>query len=314
MGLSNYARRHLQIGLTNRRASNEIVDLIDFALANTTGNVFYVDSGDGSDAAGNGGTQDAPFATLDFAIDKCTANNGDVIFLMAGHAETLSADSDVDIDVEGITVIGLGQGSDRPTFTFDTAVTADFKLAAANTVVANLLFVAGIDALTGPIEVSAADCAILDCEYRDDDSNNFETTDVVVTTTAADRLLIDGFRYAHDGGSGGTQQQAVINIAVVDQVEIRNCFIICDAANGPIECAAATQVAIHNNYLESTHANDVCITLAATTTGLIWENYLAIATDAQTSAITATNDCRLYENYFTNVDGETGALQGSASV
>jgi hypothetical protein len=278
-----------------------------------TGNVFFVDSAVGTDSAGYGLHPDAPFATLDFAVGQCTANQGDVIFVLPGHAETIIADSGVDIDVAGVTVIGLGKGAARPTFTFTTNVGADFKLAAANVRAENILFVAGIDALTGPIEVSAADCAVIDCEYRDDDDNSYETTDVLVTTTAADRILVDNFKYVHDGGSGGTQIQSVILLAVVDQPEIRNCFIICDGANGGIEAGAATQVNIHDNRIESTHTNDVCITLASTTTGMVYRNFCKIATDAQTSWITADNDCGLFENYGVNVDAESGVLIGTPS-
>lgn len=298
--------------LFSKRTPGGVV-VIDDVLEHGTGNVIWVDSGSGASTNSGYGPADA-LSTLDAAVAKCAANQGDTIVVMEGHAETLSADSGVDLDVAGVTVIGLGHGASRPTFTFDTAVTADFKLAAASVVVKNLLFVAGIDALTGPIEVSAADCAIINCEYRDDDTNNYETTDVVVTTTAADRLLIDGFVFTHEGGSGGTQIQSVLNIAAVDHVEIRNCFIVCDAANGGIECGQATHLHIHHNYIESTHANDVCITLGSTSTGLIHDNRLKLATDGQVTWITATNDCALFENYGVNADAETGGVIGTVST
>lgn len=283
----------------------------------STGNRWFVDSGasGASDATGYGQSPDSPFATLDYAIGQATANNGDIIYVLPGHAETITADSGVDIDVAGLTIEGLGHGAARPTFTFTTAVTADFKLAAASTVVRNLLFVAGIDALTGPIEIGAADCALIDCEYQDDDTNNYETTDVVTLLTAAHRCLIDGFVFRHDGGSGGTQQQSVINLVSADYVEIRNCFIICDGANGGIEDATASkQIHIHHNYIESSHANDVCITLAATSTGLVHHNMLKLATDGQVTWITATNDCGLFENYGVNADAEAGGLIGTVST
>lgn len=281
----------------------------------TTGDWWYVDSGAGTDGAGYGATPDKPVATLDYAVGLCTANNGDTIVLMPGHAETIIADSGVDIDVAGITVLGLGKGSDRATFTFTTAATADFKLAAANTYIENILFVAGIDALTGPIEVSAANCSIIDCEYQDDDTNNYETIDVLTTTTAAHHLHVKGFKYLHDGGSGGTQQQSVINLVSADFSIIEDCFIICDGAAGGIEDATASkEILIRNNYIESSHANDVGITLASTSTGLVANNLIKIATDGQTSYISSDNDCGLFENYGVNADGQTGQLIGTVST
>lgn len=313
--VNNYVRRYLRKGMGDGHAADQLAQVIDVA-GGIFGNVFYVNSSKSSASDTGGGLNpDTPLATLDAAIALCTANNGDVVFVMPGHSETLSADSAVDIDVAGITIIGLGSGTNRPTFTFDTAVTADFKLAAANTTIVNLLFKAGIDALTGPIEVSAANCSIINCEYQDDDSNNYETTDVITTTTAAHYLLIDGFVFLHDGGSGGTQQQSVINLVSADFAEIRNCRIVCDGAAGCIEDATASaQIYIHDNHLESSHANDICITLASTTTGEVSDNRLKIATDGQTTWISADNDCGLYENYGVNADAQTGGLIGTVST
>lgn len=280
----------------------------------STGNRWYVDSGSAtnSDSAGSGQNPDKPFATLDYAIEITTANNGDIIYVMPGHTETIIAESGVDIDKAGLTIIGLGHGADRPTFTFTTAAGADFKLAAASTRIENLLFIAGIDALTGPIEVSAADCAIINCEYRD--AGAYETTDVVVGTSAADRCLVDGFVFRQEGGQAGTQIQNVLTFLATDGNIIRNCLLISDSAMGGIEFGQATHLHIHHNYVESTNANDVCITLGSTSTGLVHDNYLKIVTDSELTWITATNDCALFENYGVNDDAQTGMIIGTAST
>lgn len=281
----------------------------------TSGDIHFVDSATGSNATDRGGDTDHAFADVDYSVAQCTASKSDFVFVMPGHAETLGADSAVDIDVVGITYVGLGNGTNRPTFTFDTGVTADFKLAAANTTISNLLFIAGVDALTGPIEVTAAECQIINCEYRDDDTNNYETVDVIITSTAAHYLLVDGFKFRHDAGSGGTQCQSVINLVSADYAEIRNCLLIGDHQKGCIEDATASKmISIHDNYIETSHADDIAITLAATTTGFVFRNFLKIATNGQTTWITATNDCALFENYGVNNDAETGMLLGTVST
>ena len=95
----------------------------------TTGKVFYVDSVTGSD--GNVGSDPAaPKATVDSAIGSCTANKGDTIVLMPGHAETVTATS-IALDVAGVTILGLGNGLKRPTFTFGAAA-ATITVSAAN--------------------------------------------------------------------------------------------------------------------------------------------------------------------------------------
>lgn len=83
------------------------------------GNEYYVDSVNGSNV-NPGTTPDKAFATVDYAIGKTTANQGDVIFVREGHAETVTATS-IAADVAGITIVCLGKGAARPTFTFGAA-------------------------------------------------------------------------------------------------------------------------------------------------------------------------------------------------
>ena len=273
-------------------------------LNSYSGNAFWVDSGNGSN--GNDGTFQRPFTTIDYAVGRCTASNGDVIMVKAGHAETVTADSGIDVDVAGVSIVGLGAGADRPTITFTTAATADFKLAANNTSVENFLFVAGIDALTGPIEVSADDCAIINCEYRDDDTNNYETTDVIVTASTPLRMLIDGFRFVHDGGSGGTQNQSVIQLNGADKAVLRNLWIVADSGTGVIEDATTSdQILIENSVIESTEASPtVAMLLTATTTGSVHNTYFRIASG--TTYFTAANDMTFFESFGSGTDATTG--------
>ena len=64
----------------------------------TTGEIYYVNSGTGANAVGgitgsngnNGLSPKTPFATIDYAIGRCTANRGDTIYVMPGHWETLT--------------------------------------------------------------------------------------------------------------------------------------------------------------------------------------------------------------------------------
>lgn len=271
--------------------------------------VFWVDSNAGSN--GNDGSFNQPFSTLDYAVGRCTANRGDIIMVKAGHAESLTADSAVDIDVAGVSVIGLGAGSDRPTFTFTTAVTADFKLAANNVSIENLLFKAGIDALTGPIEVSGDDCAVINCEYQDNGTSNYETTDVLVTASTPLRLLVDGFVYRHDGGAGGTQNQSVIQLNAADHAILRNCWLVADSGTGVIEDATTSdQILIENCVVENSETSPtVAVALTATTTGTIRNTSLRVASG--TTYLTADNDMQMFEVFGTGTDATTGEKVGT---
>jgi hypothetical protein len=168
----------------------------------TVGNIWYVDStsGTGGDAGGYGTAPATPFLTLDYAVGAATANNGDIIYLAPGHAETKAAAGSLwAIDQAGLTVVGLGKGADRATFTLsDTAAVC--TISSASTHLENVLFVCGINAVVAPLTVSAADCTLKDVEMRD--AAGVEFVVGVLTSAAADRLTVDGFKYTGDTVTG----------------------------------------------------------------------------------------------------------------
>lgn len=235
------------------------------------GEVYWVDSGKGSD--GNKGTFDRPFATLDYAVGRCTANNGDIIMIKPGHSETISAAAGLVLDVAGVAIIGLGVGSDRPTFTFDTVIGADMDVDAANVSMANILFVNGIDNLTAPIDVNAANFTMIDCETRDNDSN-FHCDDFIVTDANADNLHIEG--WIHDAFGGKTGPQSAINVVGGNNVTIIPKWVVGDFAVAAIEnvSTAAQNLQVFGSasypaYLRTQNSADVIFTAVATTTGRV---------------------------------------------
>ena len=134
-----------------------------------SGTVFWVDSGAGSNSYG--GTFDKPFSTLDFAIGRCTANHGDEIHLKPGHAETLTAASDIDFDIAGITVIGHGYGTNLPSFTYGSANTASMVIDVAGTTLYNIRFVANFLSVATLIDVAAvAGTGVYNCKFEDTSS------------------------------------------------------------------------------------------------------------------------------------------------
>lgn len=235
-----------------------------------TGNVFFVDSGSptSSDEAGQGTKKTAPFSTLDFAVGQCTANNGDLIIVMPGHVETVIAAGGLDLDVAGITILGLGSGSDRPTVNFTTAVGADMDVDAANVTIGNVLFTGGIDALTGPIDVNAADFKMLGCETRDVTG---QATDFIVTDANADRF--ECLDWVHRGAAAAGAATAM-SIVGGDNITIIPRFVDGNFSVGCIEnvTTAAVNLQVFGRgdypaYMRTRNAADVIVTCVATTTG-----------------------------------------------
>lgn len=233
------------------------------------GNVYFVDSGHASaaDSAGTnwGKSKDEPFATIDYAVGKCTANNGDYIIVMPGHTETVTAAAGLDLDVAGITLVGVGSGENRPTINFTTATTADMDVDAANITMYNFLFTGGIDALAGPVDVNASDFKFYNCETRDVTG---QTTDFIVTDANADRLHIKGWVHRGAAGDGG---DSAISIVGGDDIHIEDFWIYGNFDQGAIEnvTTACVRINIHHGSIWTEGAEDLAIAIASGGTGFV---------------------------------------------
>lgn len=253
---------------------NEGVAIRGLPILNTYGGqVKWVDSGS---AVSGDGTFTRPYTTIDEAIGKCTANNGDYIIVKPGHTETVSAASGIDFDVAGITVIGLGSGSDRPTVTFGTAITADVDIDAANVTLVNLLFVNGIDNLTAPIDVNAANFRMIGCETRDNDSN-YHCDDFILTDANADGMIIED--WVHDAYGGKTGAQTALSIVGGNNIVVIPKWVVGDFATAAIEnvTTAAVNLQVFGRgdypaYLRTQNDADVIFTAVATATGRVGPN------------------------------------------
>ena len=67
-----------------------------------TSNIFFVNSVTGTDTAGYGQNPDAPFKSINFAVTQCTANQGDRIYVMPLHVETIAGAAGCAVSVAGV--------------------------------------------------------------------------------------------------------------------------------------------------------------------------------------------------------------------
>lgn len=259
----------------------------------------------GSD--GNKGTFDQPFSTLDYAVSRCVANRGDIIFVKPGHAETIATATALAIDVAGVAVIGLGRGSNRPTFNL-TATTSTIAMSANNCVFWNCLVTGGVDAIVAVYTISGADCS-LQLNYRDVTG---QCTDCVLTTAAADRLYIDVNDY-----DGATAAGTNAGIAIVggDHIEITGRYMDGNFAVGGIDVrtTATTDLFVHDfQYFRTRNAADIFLVDTITaSTGQVGPNvYLWLQDNAAnvTEAITGATFVVQDPVYVVNLANEKGML------
>jgi len=131
-----------------------------------TGNAFFVHSVSGSDSH-NGKKPSRALATLDKALAKCTNDNDDVIYVMAGHAETITGAGGITLDKSGVSIIGLGHYDARPAFLMDGADTVTMLVTAANVRMKNILFRAGHEDIAVFCTISAKGFWLDQCQWEE---------------------------------------------------------------------------------------------------------------------------------------------------
>ena len=204
-----------------------------------SGDVYWVDSNETSPGEG---TFYSPCGTIDAAIGKCTAGNGDVIAVKSGHAETISAATSLVMDTSDVTVIGCGVGDNRPLLSYSLAA-GNIPISAAGCSIMNIRTTvsAAVD-VTAMFTVTAAGVTLKDIEVLNP-SATYETVQVVLASTAASRLVLDNVTVRGSTGSAMTQ---CIDLTAVTDATIKNCTFSGSADNWIEFATACTNVVIEN--------------------------------------------------------------------
>jgi len=133
--VKEFAKQRMKVGAL-------MVDGLEFYAGITRGNRIFVDSNNGV-STNSGKSPAEAITTLDAAFALCTANNGDIIYVMPNHSETITGAGGIAHDVAGVSVIGLGTGSQRPEFLMDGATTVTYAITADDAYIENLVFRSG---------------------------------------------------------------------------------------------------------------------------------------------------------------------------
>lgn len=282
------------------------------ALGNTAkSGVYWVDNTNGLD--GNPGTYTLPLKTLARAV--AIAAQYDIVMLKPGHAETISSSTALTMSVANLSVVGIGTGAIRPTFTLDTATTARVNVTAAGVSFANCVFIANFADIATVFTLTTAKDFISDaCEFRDTSSIlNFLT---VVTTNstdnAADGLMFIGNRVF---GAGTTAATTPIKLGGnTDRVTINSNYINLAVLNNTSAVLAHTSKVVTNLEMSDnrvfrpntdTATGGILITTSSTTnTGMVYNNKVQAADVAAAILVTAGSIYGMFNNLY---DGDADA-------
>ena len=252
---------------------------------------------------GNDGSWKRPFATIDYAVGRCTANRGDIIMVMPGHSEDISAAGSLTLDVAGVAVIGLGTGSDRPDLNF-SATAGTVEIDAANVTLYNLTFTADVSAVVVGVNVDANGATIDNCEFRYNATGDDFIT-AVDADTVSDFTFTNNKVYAEEiaGCSEG------IRLDTVTRYTIKGNQFTGDFTDGCIvgEGAAGSGALIADNVMynaDTTGGETIDINVADT--GLIVNNLMGTLFPTAPETAFDPGSCLCNQNYMVNAINERG--------
>lgn len=276
-----------------------IVDIQDHA-----GDVWFVDSGHASatNAVSAGRNPDIPFATLDYAIGQCTASNGDVIYVMPGHTESITTAAGIAADVAGISIIGLGNGNNRPVITIASTDNAGtMTVSADNVKISNLVLVCNDDGLTNALVVTGDNCDI-DIEFQDT-SSTVEAATAVRLDTANNCNL----RLKYLGFTGGNAAVSAVRLDDCDNVRIYiDAYGVVSTAWVEMVDVASTNVSVRGQMYTQGITN-FTRDVVDTVTGSTWDAVIFDASAGATisggsAAALATDDITALATAISTID------------
>jgi len=281
------------------------------------GKVFWVGNNatllDGEKGAsdGNDGSFKKPFSTLDYAIGQCAANRGDIIYVRPNHTITMTAADDVDVDIAGVSIIGLGNGTNRPRCDY-TGASGEFVVGASNVLIENFNFHANVTTVVKAIDIEdGVDyTTIRNCVFDAETTGTDEFTNSVILADNNIGTTIENCTF--DMGLAAAARAVYMDNATGadEQTVIRNNVVMGDYSVACIggDTTASNDILIDNNILvngETDNLNTVeCVVLLTASSGVIRNNLLVTNVANQAAAITADACVSVGNKYSESVDDD----------
>lgn len=278
------------------------------------GGQFFVSSVTGS--SGNDGLSfAAPKATLAQALALCTADKGDEIFLMPGHAETVAA-AGLAVNVAGVTITGLGNGSLRPTFTW-SATDSVLTISAANVLIRNVFTAVSIDEVVSMILVTGAHVTLDGVDFGAV-GTAAQAIQWLLTTAAADFLTIRNCRHRQLTAAASAQKWIQVVGADFFRCVDSTFQIVANASTGSHLISGSTALVYceiaRNNILFIGATITIVVNLVTGSTGIIADNRIGSGTSVATAAVITGDGCFMFNNLWADTAAASGLLAPAADT
>ena len=263
-------------------------------------------------------------STLAAALDKVSANQGDVIVVLPGHTENVSDATMLDKLKAGTTILGMGNvmSDDAPTFTFN-ASTAKWTIDQADITIQNLRFnCIGADSVDECFEVTATRATFIGNYFTVEDTTN--QADIIInlqTGASYCSVISNTFR---GEGSASSNCVCVSHTNSVDGNTIQGNTMIgaFHDTRGAIRLASASKdILVADNIIDNSNTGSTaCIAVEnASSDGIVVRNLMGVRGSGTASAlgilVTGTSSAlRFCENYCTDEARASGILSPAAAT
>lgn len=246
-----------------------------------------------------------PVSTLEYAIGLCTDGQGDVILIAPGHAEAITTAAPCTIDIDDLTIVGLGTGLNRPKFSITTNTTATISVTAANVVIKNIQVVSAVDdaAIGITVGADANGFWMEDCYISDGNSSSLEL--LIGVSLAADCDDVTFLNCTFHTVTGGDSHSAIFCTGGNDRLRVEGChmFGFWDEACIDInQSTASLELNIKDNTLMNI-GTGIAFEGTTTTTGCLVRNMVGQVTGTVDAAIVGEDKMYVWENYEVDTHG-----------
>lgn len=279
------------------------------------GSVFFVNSTTGTNGVSCGRSPATPCASIDYAVGLCTASAGDVIYVMPGYNEGLGSTGTIDFDVAGITVIGLGNGSNRPRIDYDHA-SASVTIGADNVTLKNLTFLPSVTAVLIGIDVEAGSdfVTIENCEFLEgeDGSGVDEFVKDIQAASGTDLLIKNNVFRSQVAAAHQTHSIYLGNATSGARPRIEDNYFVGNYSTATIGDGgtAIANIRISRNTIK-TKDTIAAISLESGTYGIIENNNIESTTITDPDAAIVAAGCSWMNNWIVSSDGSAGQFIGT---
>jgi len=287
---------------------------LQFPARVVRGKAYYVDSVNGNNGF-DGLTPNGAVATLDYAVGLCTASQGDTIFCLPGHTETITTAGAIALDVAGITVVGLGVGNQRPVINFGTATTATITVSAANVAVYNMRFLSTFADVVTAFDVTAAGFSCEGCLFGDSAVDLNLKSAVKATSTSDGNAngirLVGNYFLSQDAATLGFFIHAadILNATIEDNTIVSEgtglATIFTSLTGKDIRMCSVRRNVLSSKATSGSlaYSND---TASPNNSGIIADNYIGHADVTGAHSLGVVGGCRMFNNLSVSTDALSG--------